>query len=61
MSTHFTVRCDIHDVSGPDIRRSAGATVFMPSGDSMDEDDAREEWAEFLIEHEWCELRLKRE
>lgn len=54
MSTHFTMWCGMCEVSGPDIRRSAGGVGFLikpPTGGFADGANAT---AEFLIDHADC-------
>lgn len=64
MSTYFRVRCDYPcEEDGPQIGRMAGGMTFadpqlnehkngIPAGDTL---------AAFLIQHEYCELKLVHE
>lgn len=80
MSSIFTLRCDTHEVDGPDLRRGAGGTSLQPvaewraAGDlalaalarvvPVDGDfvsTASAQWSAWLIEHEWCDIRLEHE
>lgn len=66
MSTRFTVWCDTHEVAGPHIRRQHRRAILMQTESarffpiSLDE-QADRDWGSFLIEHEYCDLRLKYE
>lgn len=51
MSTHFHAWCDTDEEAGPTLRRS-------PSGTLLEKPD---EWAAWLIEHEYHEIVLKTE
>lgn len=67
MSTHFTIYCETDDVMGPQVRRGAGGVGLLTSTGEAYESalpeppDTQGSWAHFLIEHEFCELRLLRE
>ncbi|HSE46094.1 MAG TPA: hypothetical protein VLA89_12280 [Gemmatimonadales bacterium] len=66
MSTRFTIWCETHEVAGPHIRRHhQGAFLlgestarFFPA---LDKEQASRDWGGFLIEHEFCDLRLRYE
>jgi hypothetical protein len=60
------VRCETHEVDGPQLARTAGGMLFTGAAEDRgtpraDGDAAMAHWAEFLIEHEYCELRLAHE
>ena len=66
MSTRFTIFCVDHEVPGPHIRRHHSGALLMAEGTARffpthDEDQASSDWGSFLIEHEYCELRLEYE
>lgn len=62
MSTHFTLRCDTCELSGPDLRRQAGGTVMMSTaGWGASQPAASAEWTAFLVGHEYHRLLLVRE
>lgn len=65
MGSDFRIRCDLHEVDGPELWRKAGGRILLvPSGEHpFDHDEfatrAQLDWAEFLIEHEFCgQMRL---
>lgn len=57
MSTVFRVRCDDHEVQGPQINRGPGGTSLLPAP-GFTTYSASRAWSEFLHEHEWCALQL---
>lgn len=63
MSTRFTIWCESCGEAGPHIRRHHRRAMFMQQDSarffpiSLDE-KADLEWGGFLIEHEYCDLRL---
>lgn len=66
MSTRFTIWCDTHEVAGPHIRRHHNTAIFMESDSARffpesNPGDAADDWGDFLIEHEFCDLRLRYE
>jgi len=66
MSTRFTIWCEIHEVGGPHIRRHHEGAVLHAADvprlfPTNDPDQASDDWGGFLIEHEFCQLRLVRE
>lgn len=69
MSTYFAIFCATHDVYGPELRRGAGGLGFWKRNTGEPDFDGRKmtklgadtAWAEFLNEHESCDLRLHNE
>lgn len=66
MSTRFTIWCETCEVAGPHIRRHHSRAIFMQEGSARFfpmsvEEEAEREWGSFLIEHEFCDLRLRYE
>jgi hypothetical protein len=63
MSTHFNVYCNLCEVKGPQIRRSPSGTKLLTikGGQFGGGEAAANDWARFLIEHEYHELVLKHE
>ena len=66
MSTRFTLWCDTCEVPGPHVRRHHRTAILMQEATPRffpvnKEDAAADEWGRFLIEHEYCDLRLRYE
>jgi len=73
MSTDFQLQCEICDVVGPDVHRSAGGGISLVDPEigytTMHQtwvenkairEAGRAAWEEFLIEHEFHDIRLER-
>lgn len=61
MSAEFRIYCMTHERRGPWIRRVHNHAVLRTPGLPATEESqsrARDELGEFLIRHEWCDLRL---
>lgn len=54
MSTYFRLRCDLHEVDGPQIARTAGGVYLAGALPDRDDATAAHQWARFLIDHEYC-------
>lgn len=70
MSTRFTLYCQDHEVPGPHIRCQffkQGLHGILQEDDvprffgQHDPDLASQQWGEFLLEHEWCDVSVERE
>lgn len=66
MSTRFTIYCESCDEIGPHIRRHHSGALLQEEDvprffGISDKDEASRDWGGFLIEHEFCDLRLRRE
>lgn len=67
MSTRFTIHCNTHDVYGPHIRRHHRGAFLLARDtprfflNEVNEQDASDDWGAFLIEHEFCDIRLRYE
>ena len=73
VSTHFNAYCKTCEKEGPHIARSAGSTKLLsirdigfvggekPAQRFVGGHEAAEDWARFLVDHEYHDLALRHE
>lgn len=54
MSSHFKLRCELHEADGPGIRLTARHVGLYGNDFCAQPDTTQQDWQTFLKEHEFC-------